>query len=627
MGNTGGQSIVKGNSNRPHAKRGLVACLFLLLAAVTVSAAPLPEAQRISANASELLLRADVLEDPTGELELAEVRAMDASFQPMTGIALPPSRSAWWLRISLLPEAGTSRDWFLLVGLPSLLDVQLHLPTAGGYQVYASGASMPQAMRVLPAWEPRFPLRLDEGLQTLYLRVMDPAELILPLRLVDEAALAQRDHRQATRMSLFLGLMVGLLVYNLFLYLSLLDSAYGWYVLSGTALLLCFLMITGWGGLYFWPAVSGFEPVARLFLPAVWGAAYWRFIAHFFRLDQGYPRLNRLLQVFSVLFVLVALWSLSGERFYSARVLHMLAIVALPFVFLIGILRWRDGFRPSAVLMLGQFALLLPIFTLALRVSGLIGLSPWVESGLLMGAAFETLLFAIALAQRIRGAESERDSALGLLLAERQVRLEQVEVHNAELEQRVADRTVELEQANSDLEEQRVKLAQEASQDNLTGLANRRALAQRFQLVSDLSDRNAGLYALLLFDLDGFKCVNDTAGHDAGDAVLKTLAQRLQALVRAGDTLARVGGDEFVVLMAQNASEAEARAFARRLIDAICQPIAFEERSHQLGASVGIALSVPGRNTLSEMMRLADTAMYAAKRGDTAPRIMLAAQS
>jgi diguanylate cyclase (GGDEF)-like protein len=582
------------------------------------------EINRITAERSEQPLQADALEDPGGDLTLAEIQARDADFKPLTGTALPHSKSAWWLRIRLTREPGAIRDWVLIAGIPSLLQVQLYSATPEGYGVQSSGAAIAQSKREMPAWEPRFPIQLGDGTETLYLRVQDAAELAVPLRLVDAAALADRDNERAIWMSLFLGLMLGLLIYNLLIYLSLQDKAYGWYVLSASALLLCFMMITGWGSLYLWPEASGFESRARLLLPAVWGAAYWRFVARFFTLEAGYPRLNRLVRVFSALFVLIALWSLSGERFYCTIAMHALAIFALPFVFFIAIRRWLDGFRPAGAFLLGQLALVSPTLLIALRVSGLIGPSPLIDNGMLIGAAAETLLFAVALAQRIREVEASRDAARGLLLAERQVRLETVEAHNAELEQRVSDRTFQLELANRHLEEQKQALAREASSDNLTGLANRRALAQKFEQVTAVSARNTIPYALLLIDFDGFKAVNDTAGHDAGDSVLKTLATRLQGVVRAGDTLARIGGDEFVVLMAQNATADEAEALARRLVAAVRRPVTVEEVTHQLDASIGIALSGHGEDSLTEMMRRADTAMYQAKRGSDPLSIVLA---
>lgn len=141
--------------------------------------------------------------------------------------------------------------------------------------------------------------------------------------------------------------------------------------------------------------------------------------------------------------------------------------------------------------------------------------------------------------------------------------------------------------------------------------------------MSDLSRRNGTQYALLLIDLDGFRQVNDTAGHDEGDIVLKLISARLQKLVRGGDTLARIGGDEFVVLMGQGANGKDAHTFARRLIASIQQPVSVESRTYKLGASIGIADSVSGEGSLSNMMRLADVAMYQAKRGGVEPPIVV----
>jgi diguanylate cyclase (GGDEF)-like protein len=605
----------------------LSALLCLWASAAGAAAASAQGVFRVDGGGAAWVTGVEVLEDPAGTLTLEDVRTRNAQFRPLQSAVLPPGNSAWWLRLRLARGPAAPGDWVLVAGIPTLLSLDFHVPDGDSYRVYHAGSSVPQSHRPLPSWEPRFPLRLESTPETFYLRVHDPAELVVPLQLLDAETLAQRDRDRAIVMSLFLGLMLGLLVYNLFLFLSLRDPAYGWYVASGTALLLCFLMMTGWGSLHLWPEAAGFEAVSRLFLPALWGVAYWQFISRFFTLEDEHPRLQMLLQVFTALFVVATLWSLTGERYYGTRALHVLAIIALPWVFVIAVRRWLDGFRPAAVLLAGQFALVLPVFLIALRVSGVIGASPLVDNGLLLGAAAETLFFALALAQRIRTAETARDAALGLLLEERQARLEQVEAHNVELEQKVSERTSQLQAANSDLEAQKRRLAEEASQDNLTGLANRRALAERFKMLNGLSQRSDARNALLLIDLDGFKYVNDSSGHDAGDAVLKTLAERLQALVRVGDTLARIGGDEFVVLMAQNATETEARSFARRLVEAICDPVEFEGKSHRLGASIGIALSIPGQDTLSELMRRADQAMYEAKRGDLEPRILMAAGS
>ena len=149
-----------------------------------------------------------------------------------------------------------------------------------------------------------------------------------------------------------------------------------------------------------------------------------------------------------------------------------------------------------------------------------------------------------------------------------------------------------------------------AGHDSLTGVANRRAFRDR--LASALAIGEPGL-AVAFCDLDGFKQVNDTFGHGAGDAVLVGVADRLRATLRAGDELARMGGDEFTILWRRIASPREAQVVGDRLVTAI--EAAFDVPGGQatLGISVGIALARPGM-TADELLQDADAAVYDAKR-------------
>jgi diguanylate cyclase (GGDEF)-like protein/PAS domain S-box-containing protein len=154
-------------------------------------------------------------------------------------------------------------------------------------------------------------------------------------------------------------------------------------------------------------------------------------------------------------------------------------------------------------------------------------------------------------------------------------------------------------------------LAHQASHDELTGLANRATLLARTSEALVRAAVTGRSMALLFCDLDHFKLVNDSRGHEAGDAVLVETAERLRACIRDGDTAARLGGDEFVVLCEALPSREHAAQLAQRLIDEITQPMG---RAHgvTMTVSVGIALSEPGI-TAAEMLRNADAALYRAK--------------
>ncbi len=152
--------------------------------------------------------------------------------------------------------------------------------------------------------------------------------------------------------------------------------------------------------------------------------------------------------------------------------------------------------------------------------------------------------------------------------------------------------------------------------DALTGLPNRRMF---MQLVDEVgTDRRASehMIAVLFIDLDGFKQVNDQHGHAIGDEILKIAAHRLKDCARSGDVLARIGGDEFVMLLKDVNSLDDVRIVAGRCIEKVAAPIEVKGWRMRVGASVGIATSTPNFFTSSELLlKRADEAMYAAKKG------------
>jgi diguanylate cyclase (GGDEF)-like protein len=156
-------------------------------------------------------------------------------------------------------------------------------------------------------------------------------------------------------------------------------------------------------------------------------------------------------------------------------------------------------------------------------------------------------------------------------------------------------------------------LAHQAFHDVLTGLANRALFTDRVDQALRRSGPAAGTPAVVYIDLDGFKAVNDTLGHGAGDALLREVAARLTSMVRANDTVARLGGDEFAVLVDQTQDGSdEAEATAARVLEALRRPVALHGKTMTVAGSIGIAVGGPGA-TADSLIGDADIAMYAAK--------------
>ncbi|ASL45484.1 Cyclic di-GMP phosphodiesterase Gmr [Burkholderia sp. AD24] len=157
-----------------------------------------------------------------------------------------------------------------------------------------------------------------------------------------------------------------------------------------------------------------------------------------------------------------------------------------------------------------------------------------------------------------------------------------------------------------------------ATRDSLTGLYNRAYLTERmrdlFKPGSAPGMPELASVAVLFVDLDSFKKVNDTAGHEAGDALLCSVAGRLSACIGRDDTLARVGGDEFVIVVSAYDNSAHLIGLARRILDMIALPFAVADTEYYLGASIGISLFPEDGQDVATLMRNADSAMYHAKQ-------------
>ena len=153
-----------------------------------------------------------------------------------------------------------------------------------------------------------------------------------------------------------------------------------------------------------------------------------------------------------------------------------------------------------------------------------------------------------------------------------------------------------------------------AHHDTLTGLANRRLFIRFMEKVLPLARRHKHQFAILYMDLDGFKAVNDTKGHAAGDHILQEVASRLLTVVRDSDLVARFGGDEFVVIAQRIEGREGAQILAGRILSALHAPFLIQSDQIQLGASIGIALYPDDAEDGERLIQLADDALYQVKK-------------
>lgn len=157
------------------------------------------------------------------------------------------------------------------------------------------------------------------------------------------------------------------------------------------------------------------------------------------------------------------------------------------------------------------------------------------------------------------------------------------------------------------------KLVYLAHYDNLTGLANRGLFLDRLESALTRANRNKTLIALFLIDLDKFKHINDTLGHDAGDELLVQVADRFKRNMRQGDTIARLGGDEFTIIFEDLKEIGDVEKIANKLVDVMHLPFTLSAREVNVGASIGVSTYPEGGIKPTQLIKSADVAMYHAK--------------
>ncbi|WP_437882672.1 diguanylate cyclase domain-containing protein [Pseudomonas sp. LRF_L74] len=563
----------------------------------------------------------ELLEDVGARLSVADLASPDvqARFQPADGKAsVGQSRNPWWIKVTLQRGPQAPTQWWLEVAAVTLLDLRLYLPDGqGGWSERQSGEltgfkegrdhPYRRILLRLPSLEADQPL-------TFYLRSFDPAGNSFPLKVwqLDDI----RD--LSTWENLFLGLVYGvifaMLLYNLFIFISLRDAAYFWYVLATTGALLMILAMTGHGFQLLWP--NGPVPVwlDRISIPALWGFSACLFTQTLLQTRQYVRWAHHMLSFACCLYVLAVLADVAGYRMIGAWVFVVLAFTAIPASLWSAFRRWRQGYMPALLYLCGFGMILGSVNLLLLRATGILQPAPWNSYVFPVAVAAESILFSFALANRIQMLKLARAAALERANKEKSARLAHIQASAAQLTIAVEERTAELALANKQLSERERELQQVAFHDALTELPNRRYLIERVEAAFADARRRDESVALLLIDLDHFKPINDRHGHDAGDLMLQVTAQRMRDCVRGSDMVARLGGDEFAVLLCGADVQAHAGEAADRLLRELAQPVAYADTSLAVSISIGVALYPRHAEQFASLYKAADEALYQAKQ-------------
>lgn len=522
------------------------------------------------------------------------------------------SDSAYWFRLPLrLDSAGT---WLLEVAYPSLDSVELYVPQlGGGFAKQSASDHLPFSQRPYPHRNYVFPLDLPKGETTLYLRVSSQGTLTVPVSLWETEAFQRHNPPQYALFALYYGALLALGCYNLLLFFAIRERVYLEYVLFVSFMAVGQASLNGFGDQFAWP---GWPAWGNLALPVGFNAAGvfgTQFIRSFLATRRHLPRMDRGLTAMIALFMLGILMSPEYYR-GSAMVASFGGVSISILACVVAVLSYRRGYPGAQYLLLAWAVMLVGIGAMGARNLGWLPANFFTTYAMQIGSALELLLLSFALADRINTLRREKEQANLEALAAKQQTVETLQRSERLLEQRVAERTHELAEANASLRDNEQTLLQMARQDALTGLANRIALDEELERAVKRAERHGNGLAALVIDLDGFKPINDGHGHAVGDSVLREVAGRLRACVRTSDLVCRFGGDEFVILLEGARIEQDACAVAEKLLAAMGEPVVFGTERLHVSASIGIALYPGGGAMPWDLIAKADDAMYEAKR-------------
>ena len=490
-----------------------------------------------------------------------EVRsgAFDASFTRGDGEVpnLDGEDGAIWVRASLRNTGDEAVETQVVLKYPQPRSIDFFVEGDNGRFRHVVRGS---AQAVEAPFAGRFPharLAIPAGeTRAVYLRLESVGPVLIPLQVFRAEHFGEAMAFDYLVFGVLIGCLLAIAVHSGLTFSATREPAFGWFVLFAIGGAGFILTGTGMAKALIYPASEFHSTAVLMAAQGLANMAAALFLASYLRLRERAPRMRRVILVLAAIALAGSFSSLLPEPFGS--ILVATSVLVGPTV-LFGTNLWLaiKGIVGARTLLVGWCFVQAGTVWICLRAFDIVPYTEVNHYALPLAITFTALHFSWALTARARRAEHR------------------------------------------------------AVHDTLTGLPNRFRLETIAQESGRVSDRFA---AVLQVDLDGFKSVNDTLGHAAGDHVLKTVAERIAGAVEKEARVFRLGGDEFVVLVPKKRKPANIVALANRVIIAASRPITFRDEQAHVGASVGIAIPHDEDAHLSAVMERADGALYDAKR-------------
>jgi len=538
--------------------------------------------------------------DPMGILE-------QAGIDPAYAVDLRQSTSSFsrWNTLLLTNPQNTARDLLLEFRYPSLTDVEFFSFRNGKLQdSYRAGIRIPYRSRPIDRRFPVFPVRIAAGDSVFLLIMYNRDGALLSGQLRDNAYLWNRsEYFSSTYDSdilywVFFGALFSMMAYHAAAAFANREPIYVFYTGFCASYLFMQFSAAGFAFALLWPKL----PVLNTYMPlttlAIMATMLIYFAISFLTQQDEYRRVRRAVRTITALCFLVALpaFYLADTKSYLVSSFAMFTVVVTVVAFLTGALllalrEWFRGNRRGR-----QFTFAWALFLVA-QSTGVLNWLDVISTG--VNQAYVSMTGALVSLSLIGGFLADRSNQFRMKDQLTKGLMQVNERLNNEIQERRA------------AEERAQHLA---NHDALTGLPTLRLARERLQQSVAIARRSRDKTAVLFIDLDGFKAVNDSLGHEAGDQLLKQVATRMTACMRDSDTVARIGGDEFLVIQTNIGDSSAIVPVAEKLLRAVSESCDINGTVVKVSASIGIAICPDHGTTIEALLKGADAAMYAIKR-------------
>jgi len=551
-------------------------CLFWALSAGPAAAAPLEldDATRIH----DAWPYVQVLSDPDRSINAADALRRLSEFKPPVSphAGMGFRNDALWFHVPVAVPINSNGRWVLEIDYALLNRTEVFIARDGrAEQVATMGSLLPFRDRPLGSRTPAVMLDLQPGQNVDILFHVDTrSSVIVPVQFLKPAAFHARANHEFLLQGILIAIGLCLLVFSVQQWITLKDAVYAKYAAVIVCHLLFNMHLFGLGAIYLWTDRPWVE-VHMAGLSLLMVSATLALFVEAVLADDLHPRARLALKALAVVLVLFAL--LFALDVMNNRWLGVVSAVFGLMPALIGlqgaIARVRRGDIVGTYFIVAWAGYFFTGVILSLTINGHIGANFWTLHALQFGATFDMLLFM------------------------------RIVILRTAAEHRMAQHA----------RHERDMMKSLANSDSLTALNNRRGLNEALAALVPHATRERMLVIYML-DLDGFKPVNDQYGHDIGDELLVAIGGRLTAAVRNQDVVARVGGDEFVIVATEVTSEAKAAELGNKLLAVFRTPFRHGEQDCNVGVTIGYVLVPQDGTDTSTLLKAADAAMYAGKQ-------------